>query len=74
MACPYFEIERLERASSFPLGEMNRLQALIVTQGQGRFDNGEFVIPGDVWILPAALPRTMLHPDAPLAGLLCSLP
>jgi mannose-6-phosphate isomerase len=74
VACPYFEIERLERASSFPLGELNRLQALIVTQGQGRFDNGEFVIPGDVWILPAALPRTMLHPDAPLAGLLCSLP
>jgi mannose-6-phosphate isomerase len=70
--CP-FEIERLQRTADFTLGDADRLQTLIVTQGQGRFDNGEFFMPGDVWVLPAALPRTALHLDAPLAGLLCSL-
>jgi mannose-6-phosphate isomerase len=72
--CRYFEIERFGFASSFALGGADRLQALIVTHGQGRFDNGEFFMPGDVWILPAAMPRMMLHLDKPLAGLLCTLP
>jgi mannose-6-phosphate isomerase len=74
VTCPYFEIERFDCTSSIPVGGLDRLQALIVTQGQGRFDNGEFVMPGDAWILPAALPRMRLHPDVPLAGLLCLLP
>ena len=72
VTCPYFEIERLHSQSSF--GGRDRLQALIVTDGQGRFDNGEFVMPGDVWILPAALRKTTLHLDMPMTGVLCTLP
>jgi mannose-6-phosphate isomerase len=74
VACPYFEIERLQATTSLQLGGRERLQALIATHGQGRFDNGEFVMPGDVWILPALLPALELHLDLPLAGLLCTLP
>jgi mannose-6-phosphate isomerase len=74
VTCPYFEIDRFDCASPRACGGMERLQALIVTHGQGRFANGEFVMPGDVWIFPAALPPITLHPDLPLAGLLCSLP
>jgi mannose-6-phosphate isomerase len=72
--CPSFEIDRIQHGGSFALGGTGRLQALIVARGQGRFENGEFVMAGDAWILPAALPKMTLHLDSPLAGLLCTLP
>ncbi|HZZ78016.1 MAG TPA: type I phosphomannose isomerase catalytic subunit [Gemmataceae bacterium] len=72
--CPYFEIERVRWNATPSVGGANRLQALIVTDGYGRFANGEFVMPGDAWILPAALPPTPLALDTPLTGLLCTLP
>ena len=74
VACPYFEVERIRSAAAFPLGGVGRLQALLVTEGQGRFANGEFFMAGDVWLLPAAMPRMPFQLDAPLAGLLCTLP
>jgi mannose-6-phosphate isomerase len=74
VSCPYFELERLRRSSGFTVGGIERLQALIVTAGHGRFDNGEFIMAGDVWILPAAMPSMTLHVEAPLVGLSCSLP
>jgi mannose-6-phosphate isomerase len=74
VTCPYFEIERCRWTLSTVLGGEGRLQALIVTEGRGRFANGEFFMPGDVWILPAAMAQVALTLDAPLAGLLCSLP
>jgi mannose-6-phosphate isomerase len=72
--CQYFSIESILHATDFMVGGIGQLQALVVTQGQGRFDYGEFVMPGDVWVLPAALEETTLHLDLPLAGLLCSWP
>jgi mannose-6-phosphate isomerase len=74
VTCPYFEIERCRWTKSTSLGGAGRLQALIVIEGHGRFANGEFFMPGDVWILPATMPPVALSLDAPLAGLLCSLP
>ena len=74
VACPYFEVEWIRAAAELSLGGLGRLQALIVTAGQGRFANGEFVMPGDVWILPAAMTSMLLHLEKPLAGLLCTLP
>ncbi len=74
VACGYFEIDRIHWPSTTSVGGLNRMQALVVTAGQGRFDNGEFCMPGDVWVLPAALPATPLHVETPLSGLLCTLP
>jgi mannose-6-phosphate isomerase len=74
VACPYFEVDRIGGPGPFTLGGVNRLQALIVTAGQGRFNNGEFVMAGDVWILPAALPKMTLRMDSQLMGLRCTLP
>jgi mannose-6-phosphate isomerase len=73
-ACPFFEAEWIAGPGPVTLGGIGRLQALIVTAGQGRFDNGEFTMAGDAWVLPAALPKTTLRLDKPLAGLLCTLP
>ena len=74
VACPYFEIDRVTWPADSAVGGIGRLQALIVTEGQGRFANGEFVMPGDAWILPAAMPTMALHVEKTLAGLLCTLP
>jgi mannose-6-phosphate isomerase len=72
--CPHFAIDRVRHDSAFTLGGAGRLQTLIVAEGQGRFDNGEFVMAGDAWVLPAQMPAIALQVETPLAGLLCSLP
>jgi mannose-6-phosphate isomerase len=72
--CQYFNVDRVRHASAFALGGAGRLQALIVTAGQGRLDNGEFVMAGDAWVLPARMSRMTLHVDEALGGLLCTLP
>ena len=74
IACPYFEVDWVRWASSAEVGGQGRLQALIITAGRGRFANGEYLMAGDVWVIPAAMPAMALQLDAPLAGLLCSLP
>jgi mannose-6-phosphate isomerase len=72
--CPHFHVDHLRRASECTIGGAGVLQALIVTNGQGRLANGEFVLAGDAWILPAAMSSMRLHPEPALAGLLCTLP
>lgn len=74
VSCPYFDIDWMRQTATFQLGGTGRMQAWIVSEGRGRFANGEFVMPGDAWILPAAMPAMTVTPDAPFAGLLCSLP
>jgi mannose-6-phosphate isomerase len=74
VACPYFEIDWVRWPSAVTLGGKGRLQAWIVTEGRGRFANGEFIMAGDAWILPAAMPEFEVTPDAELSGLLCTLP
>lgn len=72
--CPYFELQRVHWSGAISVGGAGRMQALIVTAGHGRFPNGEFLMAGDVWILPALLAATTLNVEAPVAGLLCTLP
>jgi mannose-6-phosphate isomerase len=72
--CPYFAVDRVRHTSAFAVGGDGRLQALIVAEGQGRFDNGDFVMAGDAWVLPARLPSMMLHVEGALSGLMCTLP
>jgi len=72
--CPFFQVERWSSNGSSSLGGRGEMQALIVTHGHGRFDNGEFAAAGDVWVLPARMPAMALHAAAPMRGLLCSLP
>jgi len=74
VACPYFEIERVRASKTLTLGGSGRLQALIVTDGYGHFPNGEFAMPGDAWILPAAMSECVIELMKPMSGLLCTLP
>jgi mannose-6-phosphate isomerase len=74
MTCRYFDVDYVQWTGSATVGAAGRLQALIATAGCGRFANGEFLMPGDVWIFPAAMPSMALELETPLTGLLCSLP
>lgn len=74
VACRYFEVEHVRSSTPWPVGGRGQLQALIVTEGHGRFGNGAAVTTGEAWILPAAMPAMPLHPATSLAGLLCTLP
>jgi mannose-6-phosphate isomerase len=74
LRCPYFAVDSVRRRTAFALGGTGRLQALIVATGQGRLDNGEFVLAGDAWVLPATMPAMTLRPEGVLTALLCSLP
>lgn len=70
----YFAIDWVRASGMTTVGGVGQLQTLIVVEGRGRFSNGEYLHPGDVWVLPAAMPSMMLHLEAPLAGLRCTLP
>ncbi len=72
--CPFFEIDAIRPTRDPRLGGGGRLQALLVVEGHGRLDNGESFLPGDVWLLPATMPAQRFHLEAPLRGLLCTLP
>ena len=72
--CPHFQVDYVAKSAPFDLGGTGTLQALIVTDGHGRLDNGEYVLAGDAWVLPAEMPSLRLTPEARITGLLCSLP
>jgi mannose-6-phosphate isomerase len=74
VSSPHFAIEHLRSTTELTLGGSRQLQTLIVTEGHGHFDNGEFVLAGDAWVLPAAMPSMRLQPEAPVSGLLVTLP
>jgi mannose-6-phosphate isomerase len=71
--CPHFQVDYVRWQTSTAIGG-GVLRALIVVEGQGRLANGEFVMAGDTWILPARMAPMLLHPEGTLAGLVCSLP
>ena len=71
---PYFDLEWIVASRELECGGVGALQALIVAEGRGRLANGEYVLPGDAWVLPAAMPVMRLHVDAPIRGLMATLP
>ena len=74
LRCPQFVVGHTRRVGAFPVGGAGVLTALIVAEGQGRLANGEFVMAGDAWIMPAQMPPMLLHPEPALSALMCSLP
>ena len=75
--CTFFELTYMGAREPIPFGGVGRLQALVILQGQGRWhgsDCSEEVKLGQVWVLPASLPRMECRPEPTLAMLLCTLP
>ena len=75
--CPFFELTFVRTGESISFGGIDRLQAFVVLQGQGRWhgsDCSEEVKLGQVWVLPASLPGLECRPAPELSLLLCNLP
>jgi mannose-6-phosphate isomerase len=75
--CPFFELTYLRARESVAFGGVDRLQALVILKGQGHWHGSscsEEVKLGQVWVLPASLPRMHCRPEPTLTMLLCNLP
>jgi mannose-6-phosphate isomerase len=71
---PYFHLSFVREQAAFALGGRNQLQAFCVFSGRARAETGEEMLPGQVWVVPAALAATQCRPDPIVAGMLCALP
>lgn len=74
VSCECFSLDRISGVSSLALHSLDQLQVLIVLSGLGRWETGEKVLPGQVWVLPATMPPTGIQCETPLSGLLAKLP
>jgi mannose-6-phosphate isomerase len=71
--CEYFELDYVQGSEPLPLGGEGRMQIFIALRGNARLGD-EAVRPGDVWLLPATMPRMECVPRGMLGGLHCMLP
>jgi mannose-6-phosphate isomerase len=77
VTCRYFHLDYVHAQTPFDCGGENRLEMLIIVSGVGRLagPQGETeVCHGQVWVLPAALPRMACRPNPALGVLHCTLP
>lgn len=75
--CPFFHLEYLAAGEPFSCGGSQRLQVLVVLEGEGTWETAhglETISRGQVWLLPAALPRLTCRPSGNLGALLSTLP
>jgi mannose-6-phosphate isomerase len=75
--CAYFQLDYVADNKPFPCGGTSHLQTLIVLAGGGRLawdDHDALLTPGQVWVLPAAMPVGRCVPEPALAVLLSTLP
>jgi mannose-6-phosphate isomerase len=76
VSCPYFLLEYIRASEPFVIGGDNRLEVLAMLNGGGQFTSAaeDRTKAGDVWLLPAALPRLWCRPEGTIHALRCTLP
>jgi mannose-6-phosphate isomerase len=75
--CPFFHLDFRRELEPFPVGGENRVQVVVILRGIGRWGGAktdEAVRTGQVWVIPAAMPRRWCQPQTPLTLLACRLP
>jgi mannose-6-phosphate isomerase len=75
--CPYFDLDYVRTSEPIALGGAGRLEAVLILQGQGCWqgrDCSEAMKLGQVWVLPASLPRMESRPEGILTMLHVTLP
>jgi mannose-6-phosphate isomerase len=76
-SCQYFELEIRRESQPFAVGGQGRLQLVIPVAGLAKGANAEgdeALIPGQVWVLPAAGDALVCRPQKSLTCLICTLP
>jgi mannose-6-phosphate isomerase len=76
VSCPYFHVEYIRASEPFVIGGDNRLEVMAILNGSGQFTSAaeDRTKAGDVWLLPAALPRLWCRPEGTIHALHCILP
>ncbi len=71
---PYFQLTFVKQAEPLQLGGTGRLEAFCVFAGRAQLESGEEMLPGQVWLMPAAMTKTVCRPEPMISGMLCRLP
>lgn len=71
--CPFFHLDHVAIDSTHSVGG-DRLHALIVVSGRGRWADGRAIETGHVWLLPASMSSRTIHPEGNLRWLDATLP
>ncbi len=82
VTCAQFSLKFQQADDLAPVGAMHKMQILIVLAGSGRWRlageagwrTGPAVAAGQVWLVPANQPFSVIDLDAPLRALLATLP
>ncbi len=75
--CPYFHLDYRRETEPFAVGGEGRVQVFLVLRGIGRWGGSkadEELRTGQVWVVPAAMPRRWCQPRSPLTLLECRHP
>ncbi len=70
----FFDLTFVRKTEPFVCDTKGQLHVLCVLEGRGRFETGEPLLTGQVWLFPAALQPIRCEPEPSLAGILCTLP
>lgn len=73
VGCAAFELALIHCSSEMSCAG-GRLQCLILLEGEGRWETGEILRPGQVWVLPASMTSSRVRLSKPLRALLVTLP
>jgi mannose-6-phosphate isomerase len=75
--CPFFHVDFRRETEPFAVGGEGRIQVFLVLRGIGRWGGSkadEEIRTGQVWVVPAAMPRRWCQLRSPLTLLECTLP
>jgi mannose-6-phosphate isomerase len=77
VACPSFDVGYVRAGEPFACAGENTLELLAILDGKGQIvtpRSEELIERGQVWLLPAAMPRSWCRPDGIIHALHCTLP
>jgi mannose-6-phosphate isomerase len=75
--CPFFHLNFRREIDQFPVGGEGQVQVFVVLRGIGRWGGSksdEEIRSGQVWLIPASMPRRWCQLRSPLILLECKLP
>jgi mannose-6-phosphate isomerase len=76
-SCPHFALEYIQDNRPFVCGGDGALRVLLVLKGRGTLIGPEGekpLVPGQVWLLPAAMDRCTFRPAEGIGVMVCTLP
>jgi mannose-6-phosphate isomerase len=74
VSCDLFSLNYSYENGRYFTGDNGKLKALLVLEGQGRWQSGAGIAPGQIWIIPALSTTYRIDLTSPLRAVLATLP